>query len=216
MTTLIETPAEIAPLLVADLAEVARRGRVQACCSCSDQMHLAAQNGCRRGHLATGCAPLLVTLRPEQLLKAVVGARQVGNDVAVEQVRPVAAGDLAEVLHSCGKAAGLVPVARHGRDQTIEATPHHGGGLPSGVAEDVRGLMHPAISTLDVRPEGGGVCQAAADQLAQSRERRRGAPFSATRSKLSATACRRSLSFRPEAASGGRPSSVMALRTAAQ
>ena len=36
--------------------------------------------------------------------------------------------------------------------------------------------------------------------------------FSATRSRLSATASSRDLSFSPEAASGGRPSSVTALR----
>ena len=47
-------------------------------------------------------------------------------------------------------------------------------------------------------------------------EPRRAAPFSATRSRLAATFSSRLLSVRPEAASGGRPSSVIALRTAAQ
>jgi hypothetical protein len=76
----------------------------------------------------------------------------------------------------------------HGGEQTVQATSHPRGGLPGGVAEDVCGLVHPAIGTLDRRPEGGGVRQAATDQLAQPRERRRAAPFCATRSRLSATA----------------------------
>jgi hypothetical protein len=80
----------------------------------------------------------------------------------------------------------------------------------------VRGPMHPAIDPLDGWPEGGGALEAPGDQLAQPRERRRAAPFSTTRSRLSATASSRALSFSPEAASGVRPSSVMALRTAAQ
>src|SRR5881398_2283689 len=57
---------------------------------------------------------------------------------------------------------------------------------------------------------------AAGDQLAQPRQPGRDAPFSATRSRLAATFSSRLLSVRPEAASGGRPSSVIALRTAAQ
>ena len=107
-------------------------------------------------------------------------------------------------------------VAGHGGHQAVEAPPDHGGVLAALVAEDVRRPMHPAVGPLDRRPEGGGALQAAADQPAQPRERRRVAPFSATRSRLSATASSRARSFSPEAASGGRPSSVMALRTAAQ
>ena len=120
------------------------------------------------------------------------------------------------MVHRLGETARLAPVTGHGRNQTIEAAPHPRGGLPGGVAEDVGGLVHPAVGTLDVRPEGGGARQAATDQLAQPREGRRAAPFCATRPRLSATASRRALSLRPEAASGGRPSSVRALRTAAQ
>src|SRR5215203_6438531 len=44
--------------------------------------------------------------------------------------------------------------------------------------------VHPAVDALDVRPEWGGALQATADQSAQARERRRPAPFSATRSRL--------------------------------
>ncbi len=107
-------------------------------------------------------------------------------------------------------------MAGHGGHEAVEAALDQGGGLASLVAENMRRPVHPAIDPLDVRPECGGALQAAADQLAQPRERRRTAPFSATRSRLSDTASSRALSRSPEAASGGRPSSVMALRTAAQ
>ena len=216
MTPLVEALAEISPAFPADAAQVARGGRAQPCRRGRDQPHLAAQHHRGRSRPAPGCAPLMVPLRAEQLLEAVVGAREVGDGVAVEQAGPVAAGDLAEVLDGLGQMARSGAVARHGPDQSIEAPPDHGGGLAGRVAQDARRPVHPAVDALDVRPEWGGALQATADQSAQARERRRPAPFSATRSRLSATASRRALSFRPEAASGGRPSSVMALRTAAQ
>src|SRR3954470_319554 len=101
-------------------------------------------------------------------------------------------------------------------DQAVEATLDLGGALAGLVAQDMSGPVHPVIGALDVRPERGRTLQSPPDQLAQPRERRRAAPFSATRSRLSATVSSRALSRSPEAASGGRPSSVMALRTAAQ
>lgn len=181
-----------------------------------DQAHLAAQHGSRRGHLAARRTSLVIALRPEQLLQPVVRAWQVRHGVAVEQTRSVAARDLAEVIHRLGQTARAAPVAGHGGGQAVETALHHDGGFAGRVAEDVRGAMHPAVDPRDVWPEAGGARQAAADQLAQPRKRRRAAPLSLTRSRLSATASRRALSFRPEAASGGRPSSVNADRTAAQ
>jgi hypothetical protein len=47
-------------------------------------------------------------------------------------------------------------------------------------------------------------------------QRRYQSPFCVTRARLAATTSSRSWSRSPEAASGGRPSSVRALRTAAQ
>ncbi len=120
-----------------------------------------------------------------------------------------------EVVHRLPQTACAGAVADHGADQAVEAAPDHGGGLAGRVAQDVRRPVHPAVGPLDGRPEWGGAHEAAADQPAQPLERRRPAPLSATRSRLSATASSRAF-FRPEAASGGRPSSVTALRTAAQ
>ena len=107
-------------------------------------------------------------------------------------------------------------MAEHGTHQSIEAALHRDCVFDVMVVQDVCRLVHPWIDTLDVRPEGAGLCQARADQLLQLRKRRRGAPFSTTRSRLSATFSSRCLSVNPLAASGAWPSSVMALRTAAQ
>src|SRR5919202_61772 len=150
------------------------------------------------------------------MLKIVVGARQVRNAVAVEQARAIAAGDLAEVLDRAARAGGAVAMAEHGADHSIEAALHRGCVLGVMVVQDVRRLVHPWINALDVRPEGAGLCQALPDQLLQLCKRRRGAPFSTTRARLSATFSSRCLSFSPLAASGAWPSSVRALRTAAQ
>jgi hypothetical protein len=215
-TPSFETLAEIPPAVSADAAQIAGGGRAQPRRRGRDQPHLAAQHRRGRSRPASRRAALVVALRVEQLLEAVVGARQVGDGVAVEKPRPVAAGDLAEVVDRPCQTTRAGAVARHGPDQAVEAAPDHGGGLARRVAQDVRRPVHPAVGPLDVRPERGRVLQAAADQPAQPRERRRTAPFSATRSRLSATAPSRALSFSPEAASGVRPSSVMALRTAAQ
>src|SRR3954447_24829402 len=120
------------------------------------------------------------------------------------------------MLDRLSQAAGLGAMPGDRGDQTVKAALDLGGILAGLVAQNVGRPMHPVIGARDVRPELGGTLQAAADQLAQPRERRRGPPFSVTRSRLSATASSRALSRSPEAASGGRPSSVMALRTAAQ
>src|SRR3954471_23927347 len=216
VTPAVETLAEISPTVLADAAQGAGGGRTQARRGGRDQPHLAAQHRRGRGRPAPGRAALVVPLRAEQLLEAVVGARQVRDGVAVEQPRPVAAGDLAEVLDRARQVARSGAMARHGPDQAVEAAPDHGGGLVCRVAQDVRRPVHPAVGPLDAWPEGGGALEAAADQPPQPRDRRRAAPFSATRSRLPATASSRALSFSPEAASGARPSSVMALRTAAQ
>jgi len=134
----------------------------------------------------------------------------------VKQTRAVAAGDLAEVLDRLAQAAGAVAMAEHGAHQSIEAALHRSGVLDVMVVQNVRRLVHPRIGTLDVGPQRCSLRQALPDQLLQLRKRRRGAPFSATRSRLSATFSSRPLSVSPLAASGAWPSSVMALRTAAQ
>jgi hypothetical protein len=72
------------------------------------------------------------------------------------------------------------------------------------------------VGVFHIRPQGGRALQRTSDHLVQARERRREAPFCCTRSRLPATVSSRCFSLRPAAESGARPSSVIALRTAAQ
>jgi hypothetical protein len=216
LASLVEALAEFFPSPPIGSAEISAAWRALSGGHGGDQPCLSAQHGGRRGRSAAGGTPLVVALRAEGVLEIIVGARQARDGVAVEQPSAVAAADPAEVADGTAQATGAVAVAGHGAEQAIEAVLDGAGGLVVMVVQDVRGLVHPVVGPLDVRPVRGGLLQATPDQGLQPRERRRGPPFSATRSRLPATASSRVLSFRPEAASGGRPSSVMALRTAAQ
>jgi hypothetical protein len=84
----------------------------------------------------------------------------------MEQPGPVAAGDLAEVIHCRHQRPRAGAVARHGADKAVETALNHGGGLTSVVAQDLGRPMHPAIDPLDGWPEGGGALEAPGDQLA--------------------------------------------------
>src|SRR4051794_14445885 len=216
MPPVVETLAECGPSLPADPTQLARGGWAQPRRRGRDQAHLPTEHGGRGGRLAPACPALVIALRAEQMLEVVVGAPQAGHRVTMEQPGFVAAGHLAEVPDGVGERPRLSAVPVHGRDEPVEAAPDKAGVLLAPVVQDVRGPVHPAVGALDVRPERSRALQAAGDQLAQPREPRRAAPFSPTRSRLAATFSSRLLSVRPEAASGGRPSSVTALRTAAQ
>ena len=216
VSALVEAVAQFAPRLPVGAAQLAPIGRAYAGRGGGDQTHLAAQHSGRRGRLAPRRAPLVVALGAEQLLKAVVGPRQARHGAAVEQPGAIAAGDLGKVVDGGRQRAGQILVPVHGPDQPVEAAADSGGVLTLVVAQHPRCRMHPGIGALHIRPERRRALQAAVDQLAQPRERCRKPPFTSTRSKLAATASSRALSFSPGAASGGRPSSVMALRTAAQ
>src|SRR4051794_29137607 len=216
LPAVVKTLAECGPSLPADPTQLARGGWAQPRRRGRDQAHLPTEHGGRGGRLAPIGPALVVALRAEQMLEVVVGPRQAGQRVTMEQPGFVAAGHLAEVLDSVRERPRLAGVPVHGRDQPVEAAPDKAGVLLAPVVQDVRGPVHPAVGARDVRPERSRALQAAGDQLAQPRQPRRAAPFSATRSRLAATFSSRRLSVRPEAASGGRPSSVIALRTAAQ
>jgi len=216
MLALAEAVTQPFPLVAINTAQVACGARTQARGRGSNQPHLAAQHGRRRGGFAARRPTLVVALGAEQLLKVIVGPRQAWHGAAVEQSGTVAAGDLGKVLDGGCQGAGLLAMPAHGANQPVEAALDHGGALILVVAKHVGRGMHPSIGALDVGPERRRTLQPAADQLAQARKRRWSPPFCATRSRLSATFSSRALSFSPGAASGARPSSVMALRTAAQ
>ena len=156
------------------------------------------------------------TVRPEQLLERVVGARQIGDGIAVEQAGTVAAGHLAEMLDRLGERAGLGAVARHGGEQPVKAAAHRLGRLAGGIPQDFGRLVNPGVGTTDWWPRALRALEPAAEQLAQPLQRTVQPPLAAARSRLAITAASRLSSCRPEAAKGGRPSSVIALRTAAQ
>lgn len=218
VTSSFEALTEFGPSLSVDASQLSGIGRTQAGGRGRDQANLAAEHGGRRGGLAAGGASLVVALRAEQLLEVVVGPRQARHAVAVEQSGPVAAEHLGEVLNGRGQTAGAIAVPAHGRDQAIEPPADGCGSLATSIAQQPCRGVHPGVGAFHIRPERGRAFQAAADQPAKPRERGRGgtAPFCRTRSRLSATASSRPLSLSPGAESGVRPSSVMALRTAAQ
>jgi hypothetical protein len=72
--------------------------------------------------------------------------------MAVEQAGPVAAGYFQEVVDAIGQVAGARAVSAQGATQAIEPPGHRGRRQRLGVVQDVRGPVHPAESSLDVRP----------------------------------------------------------------
>jgi hypothetical protein len=84
------------------------------------------------------------------------------------------------------------------------------------VAEDVGHLMDPAIPYTYVGPYICSVYQTSLKQGLQATQVLGQAPLFASCSRLTALALRRPWRLSPAASRGGRPSSVSALRTAAQ
>ena len=124
--------------------------------------------------------------------------------------------DLAEVIEGNSERADVAAVPPHGRKQAREAPPDLCAGLARFIGEEAGGGMNEAVGPLQIRPERCCPGERAVDQKLEPRERARRPPFERTRSKLPATFSSRSFRRRPAASSGARPSSVIALRTAAQ
>ena len=138
-----------------------------------------------------------------------------GDVVAAEQPRPVAAGDLAEVVDCRAPAPPrLVLLAPH-LGQEAPVVPTQGEEIaPSALPSRCAASMDPAIGPLRWPASRGGLGQAAARRRCR-RASSGGSPFlRRTRAREAAIAASRSCSTSPEAHSGGRPSSVSALRTA--
>ena len=134
----------------------------------------------------------------------------------MEQARPVTVCDLTEVIEGHSEHADIVAVPPHGPKQAREAPPDLCARLTGWVGEETGGGMNEAVGPLQIWPERCGPGKRAVDQTLEPRERARRPPFACTRSKLLATFSSRSFRRRPAASSGARPSSVIALRTAAQ
>src|SRR3982751_7007436 len=100
MPAVVETLAECAPSLPANPTQLAHSGWAQPRRRGRDQAHLTTEHGGRGGRLAPAGPALVVALRAEQMLEVVVGPRQAGHRVTMEQPGFVAAGHLAEVPDS--------------------------------------------------------------------------------------------------------------------
>ena len=205
------TPAPVRPRqLLRRVTPLAGRRRRQ-------QPRLAPQHQTRRRPPPAAGAPLVVAVAAEELFQVVVGPRQVRHLVAVEQARPVAAADPHEVSRRPRQRPQPRRMPRSsppaGRP-TAAAPPRPGPGRSSPrmcaarhTQAYIRAMAGHSVAVAS-RP--------AAEQLPQPLQLGREPLFSATRSRLAATADSRSCNFSPEASSGGRPSSVRALRTASQ
>src|SRR3954447_23875709 len=141
----VETLAECGPSLPANPTQFAHSRWAQPRRRGRDQAHLPTQHGGRGGRFAPIGPELVVALRAEQMLEVVVGPRQAGQRVTMEQPGFVAAGHLAEVLDGVRERPRLAGVPVHGGDQPVEAAPDKVGVLLAPVVQDVRGPVHPAV-----------------------------------------------------------------------
>ncbi len=124
--------------------------------------------------------------------------------------------NLTEVIEGNSERADTAAVPLHGPKQTREAPPDLCARLTGWIGEETGGGVNEAVGPLQIRPERCCPGERAVDQTLEPRERARRPPFACTRSKLPATFSSLSFRRRPAASSGARPSSVIALRTAAQ
>jgi hypothetical protein len=179
------------------------------------QPRAAAQDQRRRAGFPAACPPLVVTLGAKELFQGVVRPRYPFVLVAGEQPRPVAAAHPQEVPHRARQPPRPPPVLRHRAQQPAQPAADAG---PAGALrpENPSRFVDPAEGQRDRRPQRRRGLEAAVDQPLQLPQLRGQPPFSAARPRLAETAPSRSRSFSPLASSGGRPSSVRALRTAEQ
>src|SRR6187431_1913526 len=177
----------------------------------------AAHDQAGRGDFAASGAPLMVALGAEELLQVVVGRRQAGNLQVVEQAGAVAVGDLEEAVDGIAQGAAGIPAVAPVLEQAGVAGLDVIGRAPGRVLQDPSRGMDPAEAPPDIWPQRPGPVQTLGEQgpkLLQLRWQM--SPFCSIRPRLASIASSRSCRRSPAASSGGRPSSVRVLRTAAQ
>ena len=179
-----------------------------------DQLDRAPQHQRRGGTFAPRCPPFVVAMGTKILLQVVVGPWEIRDLRAMKEAGPVAPGHLEEGDPRRRKAPGSRSGSHHRAQQAAQATLHHGPRLLAFVGEEMSRLMDPAVGNAHIGPQGRRRGQAPLEECVQPDERLREPPLFATRSRLWEIAVSRSCSLRPEAARGGCPSSVRALRTA--
>src|SRR3954452_13188081 len=217
VVALFQATSGFAPFDKIDRRQVRGRDRGKAGQRGGEDAYGTAHNQARRRDLASGGAPLMVALGTEELLQVVVGRRQAGDPQPVEQAGAVAPGHLEEVVDRAGQGAGRVAALPPRLEQAVEALLDLFGIPPGRVLQDAGAGVDPAKAPPNVRPQRPGALQALGKQGPQFLQLGwQAPPFCSTRPRLASMASRRSCSRSPAASSGGRPSSVRALRTAAQ
>lgn len=104
---------------------------------------------------------------------------------------PVTTGHLQEVENGRFQVRHEGAMARHGAEQTGKLGPHRVAFQPVMIAEDVSGLVNPAIGRANRGPERVRFLQGVVEDRLQTAEFFRTAPFFVTRSKLVAISERR-------------------------
>ena len=132
----------------------------------------------------------------------------------MEEAWPVTPGHFVKVRQRRSERAGSGPVLHDGTEQALHTTLHRGPIDLGLVITEMDDAMHPFVGNAHIGPQSRGVRQTPPQKSPQTDEGFGEAPFFAPRSRLSAIAVKRSCSLSPAAPSGGRPSSVRALRTA--
>jgi hypothetical protein len=158
----------------------------------------------------------MTAMGAKKLLQIIIGAGEIRYAIAVEKPGPIAAADLEKVVDGGGKRARFGVMPRHRPEEPLQAPLHPCLTVLVVVVQEVGRPMDPAIGDADVRPESGSCREALVEKGGEAPERLGQGPLFSTRSRLSEMAVRRSWSWSPDAARGGRPSSVRALRTALQ
>src|SRR3954471_20327592 len=121
----VEALADALPADAIDARQIAYAGRGQSGPGPGDQAHRAAHHGSGRGRLATGGPALVIAAGAEGLLKSIVGLRQIGHLIAVEQPGPITARYLPEMVDRASKRSGFGAMATHRAEQPVEAAAHN-------------------------------------------------------------------------------------------
>ena len=152
----------------------------------------------------------------EEVFEVVVRAGKIGDLVAGEEMRPVTPSHLEEVPERRAEPAGRSGGPSHAGREGSQPAAQKGRRRSRMVFEQGGHPPYPPKSLAYRLPQGRRPHQAAVDDVGYAPEARAEPPFLETRRRLLEIKLSLWWSLSPEASRGGRPSSVRALRTAAQ
>jgi hypothetical protein len=216
LTTGLQTLAQCLPGLCLVGSKLLPREGTQPRGSIGDQLHRTTQHSGWRGAFPSCRSSCVRAMRPKKLFESVMGARESRHARTVEQTRPITGADLEQVVDGRRQRACFGAMPLHRPEEPVQALLHRCCTALVLILEEVRCTMHPAIGHLHVGPQGRGVIQPPLEDGLQAPQVLGQGPLFSTRARLSAVVRRRVWRMSPEAAKGGRPSSVRALRTALQ